>query len=165
MTLKKLTRPIAVMLIAGVMSTLAFAQGNIEACQRNLSPEIYMINSIYDLYNNEGIESVEGTEGVWWARWSLEKLRWAISGGEGGNTSSGTTMCNKKAKETDEWKVLNEQLTELETKVVEVETAKGIEFVGLQNDDGETMTDGSGRTVYKDTQSGEVYSAGDSQYF
>jgi Flp pilus assembly pilin Flp len=147
---------------------VSLAQGNIEDCLRNIAPEVTIINNIYDTYTARGIEAVvpQGDQkGVWWSRWSLEILRWVVSGGENGNIAPNTTPCDADAQGTDQWKALNEQFTDLESKVIEMETAKGLEFMGLQNDKGELATNGRGRTIYKDTESGLVYSWEDSQNF
>jgi hypothetical protein len=153
-----------VCLVGGV----ALGQGNIETCLRNVSPEVQIIDSIYDLYSAQGIQAVttaSGEKGVWWSRWSLEILRWVVTGGENGNTAVNTTACDEEARTTEQWKILNDQFTELEAKVIELETAKGLEFMGLQNDAGDVVTNGTGRTIYKDSASGQVYSWEDSQNF
>lgn len=149
-------------------SSVTLGQSNIEACLRNITPEVTIINMVYDTYTARGIDAVSTAKdgkGVWWSRWSLEILRWVVSGGENGNIAPNTTPCNAEARTTDQWKALNEQFLDLETKVIEMETAKGLEFMGLQNDKGEVVTSGTGRTVYKDIGSGLVYSWEDSQNF
>jgi hypothetical protein len=149
-------------------SGVALGQSNIEACLRNVVVEVTIIDNIYNLYTAKGIEAISpasGEKGVWWSRWSLEILRWVVSGGESGNTAVNTTACNAEAQETDQWKILNDQFSKLEAKVVEMETAKGLEFMGLQNDAGEIVTNGTGRTIDKDSASGQVYSWEDSQNF
>jgi hypothetical protein len=149
-------------------NSVTLAQSNIEACLRNIAPEVTIIDNIYTTYTTKGIEAIipEGDQkGVWWSRWSLEILRWVVSGGENGNSAPNTTPCNAEAKNTDQWRALNEQFTNLETKVIEMETARGLKFMGLQNNKGELVTSGTGRTVYKDSDSGLVYSWEDSQNF
>jgi hypothetical protein len=149
-------------------SSITLGQGNIESCLRNVVVEETIINTIYTTYTSKGVDALapaDGEKGVWWSRWSLEIVRWVVSGGENGNSSPNTTPCNAEAKETDEWKTLNETFLVLETKVIEMETAKGLTFMGLQNDKGDIVNSGTGRTVYKDSASGQVYSWEASQNF
>jgi hypothetical protein len=149
-------------------SGITLGQSNIESCLSNVVVEETIINTIYTMYTSKGVEAIspaDGEKGVWWSRWSLEILRWVVSGGENGNVAPNSNLCNTEAKETEEWKALNETFLALEAKVIEMETAKGLTFMGLQNDQGELVTNGTGRTVYKDTASGQVYSWEQSQNF
>jgi hypothetical protein len=150
------------------LGTITFAQNNAEDCLSNVVVQETIINTIYATYSRKGIEAISpasGEQGVWWSRWSLEIARWIISGGENGNTAPNSVPCNAEAKETDLWQAANTKFLELETKVIEMETAKGLTFMGLQNDKGDIVTNGTGRTVYKDIASGQVYSWQASQKF
>jgi hypothetical protein len=150
------------------VASLGIAQerrGNIDECSEEILDDgdgaVYArrINKNYDYWYEKGEFEDDGA-GPSMTRYQLEQLRWVIYGSEsGGQETEVMQTCNDLARAIEDWKALDTFFKDLEVKMIEMETAAGLEYTGLydygvKQEDGPAM-DGKGVPTYLDTATGE----------
>jgi hypothetical protein len=150
------------------VASLGIAQerrGNIDECSEEILDDgdgayyARRINKYYDYWYEKGEFEDDGS-GPNMTRYQLEQLRWVIYGGkQGGQNGEQMPTCNDLAMATEDWQELDVFFKDLEAKMIEMETAAGLEFSGIydydvKQEDGPAL-DGDGIPTYIVTATGE----------
>jgi hypothetical protein len=130
--------------------------GQPDACIINVTSRLETITNTYHpkfVANKE--EYLAGDGALWFARKDLESARFTYSGGKEGYHSGGRQCELGESQSDPRYVALKPMLEAAEKLVIEMETAKGVSFVGV----------GDGYSVlFKDTETGKEYSASESNH-
>lgn len=119
--------------------------------ERNLKS---ITESYYASYQEKGIDYLNNDGQLWFIRKSLEVARYYYSCGKEGYHGGGV-VCNAGPAQLDpRYVALKDKFAEAEAKVLEMEKAKGYEFVECKDNN----------IIFKETKTGKVLSADDSSH-
>jgi hypothetical protein len=126
-----------------------------DACIENVKSRLETIINVYykDFKNSPGYIKKDGS--MWFARKDFEAARFYYTGGKEGFTAGGRQCDMGSATADQRYKDLKPLMEEAETKLKEMETAKGIEFVGVKPDN---------NVIFKNIKTGKEYTAGESNH-
>ncbi len=114
-----------------------------------------IVGTYYKEYSGNPQAFLKKDGGIWFARKDLEVARFYYTGGKEGFRSMGR-QCDMGLATTDpRYKELKAPLELAEAKVLEMEKAKGLVFVGIQ---------GENNVIFKNAKTGKEYTSGESNH-
>ena len=121
----------------------------IENVERNLKS---ITETYYANYQSKGIDYLNGNGQLWFIRKSMEVSRYYYSGGKQGYKGGGRICDLGPAQSDPRYVALKSKMEDAEKKVVEMEKAKGYQFVECKDNN----------IIFKDLKTGKILSADDS---
>jgi hypothetical protein len=124
-----------------------------DACIENVKSRVEtIINTYYVEFKNNPDAYIKKDGGMWFARKDFEAARFYFTGGKEGFTAGGR-QCDMGAATTDpRYQDLKPLMADAETKLKEMEAAKGIEFVSVKPEN---------NVIFKNVKTGKEYTAGE----
>lgn len=122
-----------------------------DACISNVEGRLKSVNQVYyPKFQKDAKAYLSSPSALWFARKDMEGAYYYFTGGKRGYKTGGR-LCETGPETADpRYIALKKQIDEAEAKVIEMEKAKGYEFVGVREDN---------TIIFKDIKTGKELSA------
>lgn len=123
-----------------------------DACISNVEGRLKSINeSYYPKFQSDAKSYLSSPSALWFPRKDFEAARYYFTGGQQGYGAGGRQCETGAATADPRYQELKKKMEEAETKVKEMEKAKGYEFVAVRDNN----------IIFKDVKTGKELSADD----